>query len=257
MLNYTNEDLEEISSKMAQHIDDGKILFASNDKEIAAMVPLVQKGFAKAVIAPHKNPEKFAVESENLLGDQMNRFKAMADSHGSLEQYSSFVIKEEQIYRANGIDHTGVEEEERLLTTDELEDFPSFIHSIASTIPHKLGMTENFRYHDCLRQESGGQAPVTDFHCDALGVTAHVSGYNPIEYVIKDITQEEKSILTGDQSKHKTSINAFSDAVTMNGRVRQAYPGDLMVFKDGLPHRSSPTSPSAGQVNVALEFDVT
>ena len=181
--------LKKIFRTMTRHPNDGKIRLAHSEAEVAVAYPLVRDGFAKAVIIPYPDPEGFALRTRALLGQGLDQVEGFFKPGNSLD-YDSIYYKDEQIWRdeADDYDITGTKPVELEVTSTQglpsvvVESFSRIIQSGAEIIKFlPVGFVQK-----------GEDSPTPAFHCDDDDFpTAHISGFNPIDYVTGRITRAQ------------------------------------------------------------------
>lgn len=216
---YTDDELTDITSTMASHREDPDILFATTQEQVTAAYSIVNKDFAKAVIAPP----------------------------------SDIVIKSGELHRMNGVNEvSGIEENPRELTSEELEDVSAPLLESFYRIAALVDFEDETHLFDLLREKETGSAPVSCLHIHDDVITAHVSGKNGLVYVVGDLIKEqEKAFSPFDRQENEIgNIIAELKKTIEYDRLIQ-----VIFFKDKLLHGSSFTTPKDGQVNAAAEFE--
>lgn len=231
---YSINELRDIASNLEKHPEDGRILYASDEFRSQAM-GIVTHGFANAVIFPHSNPQDIEERTRLLLNDIFN--------------FESFIGDRELRMRGGELYFDNDEK----LSQEDLRFIPPIMSETFSNLAHFLNHDDTIELLPLLRSIGHkGMSPTPMFHYDPGG-TVHASGYNPVEFLIGELTEEQNELIRHFSSDFNYFVRAGGE---LENRIRTANVGDIIVFNNKFPHRSPSTSKEQGQVNFLAEFSL-
>lgn len=277
---YTKGDLTEILGGLEKHPEDGRIVFAPNDRDV--VLPLLRLNLIDAAIIP-ASPE----ESRDFLIKTSSVNWKRLQTVMKYDQAEQFFAREGRFFDfASGKRLTPEEEGQIPLTVKtsfgKLLDFMdpphtrppggSFRNLVNGMADRLLTASPKSQWGEKLvyglgewleeavprrqttlmvfwtKKDGEDEAPVPALHVDQ-GITAHISGYTPLEYLVGGVTQAQWQVLRRGQNGGKLLIERDDPEVA--SRIRSLNPGDMVVFGEKFIHRSSSRATETGELNFA------
>jgi len=275
---YNRGELGHLLSGLQRHPEDNRIVYAPEDREL--VIPLIMEGFVDAAIIPAKDSGH-----SGALSWQAQEYGGDYDT-GELAQ--QFYVRDDNLYYYNGGEPVSLSERHELpeFVRESFTRLSAFIYPHETWTPakpvrqlanqlselfweYKPDDVEESRIVELaewldkkypkrqtnllvLWQEAGtgARGPMPNLHNDA-GVTAHISGHTPMEYIVGRLTDEQWNILRESRTAPKdVLLERFPE---LSSRIRKLNPGDMIVFGPDFVHRSSPDAAEQGQLNIAAE----
>ncbi len=280
---YTSGELAELYAGLEKHPEDPRIVYAPEDREI--IVPLLRNGFITAAIIPadeetsRRYAEMTLHAQEHELGefdDQNTLYEQFFSRGDNLYMYgderklttrqraelapvmqetftrlSEFTYPRETSLPKRWARATIISSADMLWNmSPETEQGERQIFGLAK----KLEQTMPRRQTNLLVlwQKAGEmeRGAVPNFHMDGA-MTTHISGHNPMEYLIGELTPDQWGTLKKYRMGEEDML--LSEYPELQGRIRKLNPGDMVVFGPEFVHRSSETAGEEGQLNFAAE----
>lgn len=275
---YTRGELGHLLSGLQRHPEDNRIVYAPEDREL--VIPLIREGFIDAAIIPAKDSEMASALSWHA--------QEYGGDHDTGELAQQFYVRDDHLYRYDGGEPVSMDERRDLpeFVRESFTRLSEFIYPHETWTPakpvrqlanqlselfweYKPEDVEDSRIVEVaewldkkypkrqtnllvLWQDSGTgeRGPMPNLHHDA-GVSAHISGHTPMEFVVGRLTDEQWEILRKSRMAEKDALlKQFPELKT---RIRKLNPGDMVVFGPEFVHRTSPDAAEKGQLNIAAE----
>lgn len=262
------------------HPEDGRIVYAPNDRDL--IVPLIRNGVIDAAIIPAAPEESmaFAQETWRIQDTGIGKF-----SPGGIAEH--FFMRDGRLHEHFSGGRLSADRESALplavrTTFHKLSEFfyPSFVWSLTAEIRrvahnaadyllatdakvqttekllHGLGfwLEEQFPRRQTnlavfwAESATGKKGRESGLHFDQ-GITAHISGHAPLEYLVGGVTDEQWKTLRRKLGGKK--VERIENDPEVETRVRELNPGDMVVFGEGFVHRSPSSVPEDGELNFA------
>lgn len=276
---YNRGELGHLLSGLQRHPEDHRIVYAPEDRQL--VIPMIQEGFIKAAIIPATDGEAFAGLTWHAQEYEIEDY-----DQGTL--YEQFFMRDDNLYLYEGSRKLAKDEVAALpqVLRESFTRLSEFIYPTENWTPLKparqlankasdflwqwvpgqkyekllTGTAEWLDDHFPRRQtnlmvfwQEAGQGKATvmpNLHADT-GVSAHLSGHTPMEYLIGGVTGDQWELI------RKNRIGDRDELLThypqLEARIRKLNPGDMVVFGPQFVHRSSPDAGEKGQLNVAAE----
>ncbi len=276
---YNRGELGHLLSFLQRHEEDPRIVYAPEDREL--VIPLIQEGFIKAAIIPAADSESFAG-----LTWRAQEYEVEDYDEGTIAQ--QFFVRDDNLYLYEGSKKLSDEEAAALpgVVRESFTRLSEFIYPKENWTPLKplrqlankasdllwawtpgakleKPVTQTAEWLDdhfprrqtnllLLWQEAGqGKATVMPNLHNDTGVTVHLSGHTPMEYLVGGVTDDQWEILQKNRMGERDQL--LTHYPQLADRIRRLNPGDMVVFGPELVHRSSPEAGEKGQLNFAAE----
>ncbi len=275
---YSRGELGHLLSGLHRHPEDNRIVYTPENREL--VIPLIREGFIDAAIIPTQDGAVAAA-----LSWQAQEYGGDYDA-GELAQ--QFYVRDDNLYYYSGGKPVSVSERQELpeFVRESFTRLSSFIYPHETWTPAKTArqwanqLSELFWEYKpddvaesrivevaewldkkypkrqtnllVLWQEAGTgeRGPMPNLHND-LGLSAHISGHTPMEYIVSRLTEEQWKILKDNRTASTdVLLERFPE---LSERIRKLNPGDMVVFGPEFVHRSPKDSGEKGQLNIAAE----
>ncbi|MCB1682202.1 MAG: hypothetical protein KDI65_09745 [Alphaproteobacteria bacterium] len=276
---YTAGELQEMLAGLQRHPEDERIVYAPEDRDL--IIPLIREGFIDAAIIPAEDGEAFGaltwqaqeyespdydegtiaqqffVRDDNLFFYEGGRRLTNADKAAlpavvreSFGRLSQFIYPHETWTPAKPARQLANQLSELFweYKPDDVEE--SRIVELAEWLDRKYPKRQTNLL--VLWQESGTgeRGPMPNLHHDA-GLSAHISGHNPMEFMVGRLTGEQWDIIRKSRTAERDEL--LAQYPELKSRIRKLNPGDMIVFGPNFVHRSAEDVGEKGQLNIAAE----
>lgn len=275
---YAWKEVMERHAGLQKHPEDARIVYAPNDSRL--IVPLIRNGVIDAAIIPatHDESLSFAEDTWRVQDTGIAKFGGIGEH---------FFMRDGRLHEHFSGKRASPELESALpltvrTTFHKLSEFfyPSAVWAPAAEIRRVAHDVSDFmlgvRADDKPSQrlfndlgfwlaqqfprrqtnlavfwaESGagkkGGEPTLRFD---QGVTAHISGHAPLEYLVGGVTQEQWTTLR--RQLGGETVEPIEKDPDIEARVRELNPGDMVVYGEGFVHRSSSSVREDGELSFA------
>jgi hypothetical protein len=275
---YGRGELRHLLSGLQRHPEDNRIVYTPEDREL--VIPLIREGVIDAAIIPaldspatsvrsaqaqeyggdYDNGElaqQFFVRDDNLYfyvdGNRVSMSKGQDFPEYVQESFtrlSAFIYPHETWTPAKPVRQLANQISDLLWNYRHDDEKERRIVELAEWLDHKYPRRQTNLLVLWQEAGTGQRGPMPNFHFD-MGLTAHISGHTPMQYIVGRLTKDQWDILNKNRvAETDKLLDAYPE---LQGRIRNLDPGDMAVFGRNFVHRSSPEVSEKGQLNIAAE----